>query len=328
MRSILVLVATMAAGCIDYEPNGRDPELAVQFNPFVPPGTTQSDSYEQITQPEVDILWVVDNSCSMGDEQDELAENFPTFMEYFLGSGLDYHIGVISTDVTDGPVTGQLVMGAGALWLTPETLDPVSVFTSMAVMGNGGSPPESGIATAYAAMELQPEYNAGFLRDTAALHIITVSDEPDYSGTDPVSLDEFADYLNDYRADPDDVTYNAIVQPDPIGTRYIQMVNLVGGVYWSLEADNWQGALEALGLATAGLKREYFLSQLPVDDTIQVSVFQSGYTQGFSEFDPVTALGDWTYSESRNSVTFMTFVPDPGAVVTIDYDVLSSVERD
>jgi hypothetical protein len=320
-------VVVLGAGCLDYDPIGEVQDLEPVFNPAEPPTVSQTDSYSQIQLPEVDILWVVDNSCSMGNEQDELAENFPVFMEFFLGSGLDYHIGVTSTDVTDGPNSGRLVMGAGALWITPETPNPVDVFTSMAVMGTSGFPPESGIATAYAALELQPEHNAGFLRDTAALHIITVSDEPDYSGVDPISLPEFVDYLNDFKPLPDEVTYNAIVMPDPIGTRYIDVVDQVGGVYWSLEAENWVGALEAIGLATAGLRKEYFLTELPVEDTIRVTVVSYGYEQGFTEFLPESGLGDWVYSAERNSVAFLTYVPDPGAEVRITYDVLSSAER-
>ena len=46
----------------------------------------------------LDILWVIDNSCSMTEEQQALSQNFASFVQYFVGSGLDYHIGVVSTD--------------------------------------------------------------------------------------------------------------------------------------------------------------------------------------------------------------------------------------
>ena len=48
----------------------------------------------QTTVQAVDVLWVVDTSCSMAQEQTQLAENFEGFMTHFLDSGLDYHIGV------------------------------------------------------------------------------------------------------------------------------------------------------------------------------------------------------------------------------------------
>ena len=57
------------------------------------PGGGVTDVSTQVTTPEVDVLFVIDNSCSMNNEQSELTANFPSFMAYFLDSGLDYHIG-------------------------------------------------------------------------------------------------------------------------------------------------------------------------------------------------------------------------------------------
>ena len=69
---------------------------------------TQTDKLVQVQVPEVDILWVVDNSCSMFEEQQGISENNPVFMDFFLGSGLDYHIGVVSTDMNDNAQSGKL----------------------------------------------------------------------------------------------------------------------------------------------------------------------------------------------------------------------------
>src|SRR3990172_9542368 len=71
----------------DY-PTGAPPPVA---------NVTQVDKIVQVTTPMVDILWTIDNSCSMSDEQEELTSNFDSFMAYFLDSGLDYQIGVTST---------------------------------------------------------------------------------------------------------------------------------------------------------------------------------------------------------------------------------------
>src|SRR5688572_17447955 len=62
---------------------------------------TRVDRIVQVVTPQVDVLWMIDNSSSMGDEQTALGENFPLFMDFFLNSGLDYHIGVTSSDVDD-----------------------------------------------------------------------------------------------------------------------------------------------------------------------------------------------------------------------------------
>jgi hypothetical protein len=262
-------------------------------------------------------------------------------MEYFLGSNLDYHIGVISTDTFNDAESGKLIPGPGGiLWIDPTTPDPVDAFAGMAVLGNHGGAPEKGILATYEAFEYQTEHNAGFFRDAdnSDINIIVVSDESDYSGTDPISIGEFEDYLNNKRADPDKVSFHGIVTPPPPtplcagvaspGTRYVDVINAVGGVYWSLCSNDWSGALEAIGLQTAGLKREYFLTQLPVEGTVKVSVEYLGATQVFTEYDPNTGLGDWTYSPSRNSVTFTEYVPESGANVEIAYDVLSASEHE
>lgn len=88
--------------------------------------TAQIDQFEQVQAAEVDILWVVDNSQSMVQEQALLAANFDRFIQQLtscVGTGVegdlcdfdtetcvqsgqpcntpDYHVGVISTDRRD-----------------------------------------------------------------------------------------------------------------------------------------------------------------------------------------------------------------------------------
>jgi hypothetical protein len=305
-----------------------------------PPSTPENqDVYRQNYKPSVDILWVVDNSGSMSNEQTAIGENFPVFMDYFLGSNLDYHIGVVSTDMLDPAHSGKLVEANGYRWIDPETPQPEQIFAGMSALGIEGSSSEEGILAAYAAMELQTGYNDGFFRDEAAVHVITVSDEPDYSPDNPVTLDEFADYLNNLRPTDAEVTYNTIVNlpDDPCpgtlfgmdGRRYVNVNALVGGVNWSVCDGNWSAILEMLGLQTAGLKREYFLSELPVPGTIVVSVEDmEGTSYEFEPVDPETGAGDWTYSETRNSVTFVQYVPDEGSSVMIDYLILAALEEE
>ncbi len=333
----LVPVLTSLVGCTDIIIDNEDPIPAVIFNVYGAETPTNTDSYESIQKPQVDLLWVIDNSCSMTDEQTGLATNFPVLMAFFLGSDLDYHIGVVSTDMDNPDQSGKLIEAGGLRWITPETPNPEETFAAMSQLGIGGSSSEQGVLAAYAAFELQSEWNKGFFRDDAAVHVITVSDEADNSPSVPVSLDEFAAYLNGLRADPERVEVHSIVGPpepefpcDGVeypGLAYLQLTDQVGGIFSSLCANDWIGALEMIGLDSAGQKREYFLSERPVEDTLQVTVEEGGDVAEFDRFDDVTLLGDYSYDETRNSVTFLSFVPGPGAVVHIDYDVLAEVER-
>ena len=87
----------------------------------------QTDVFLQETRNVVDILLVVDNSCSMIDEQEKLADNFQAFIDAFAGVDVDYHIGVTTTDMEQEHHQGRLrcsadVVGAEEGPFTIETL--------------------------------------------------------------------------------------------------------------------------------------------------------------------------------------------------------------
>jgi hypothetical protein len=105
-----------------------------------------------------------------------------------------------------------------------------------------------------------------------------------------------------------------------VGTEYLAVTEAVGGIEWPICSDDWTSVLDQLGFIATGLTREFYLSQRPVEDTIEVSVVDpSGTTFQFARDV------DWTYSEVRNSIEFVEYVPNPLAVVEIKYQVLSSV---
>jgi len=71
----------------------------------------QIDTFQQVRRNTVDILMVVDNSCSMAEEQDKLAANFPAFIEVFDGVDVDWQIAVTTTDILDENQSGHLLGG-------------------------------------------------------------------------------------------------------------------------------------------------------------------------------------------------------------------------
>ena len=68
----------------------------------------QVDYYTQSPDQKSDVLFVVDSSGSMAEEQQKLTTNFPYFFEYLVTQGVDYHIGVVSTDMDDENAKGKL----------------------------------------------------------------------------------------------------------------------------------------------------------------------------------------------------------------------------
>lgn len=293
---------------------------------------TQQDRILQVTSPQVDVLWMVDNSGSMGDEQADLTENFPLFMDFFVGSGLEYHIGVTSSDL-DGNyngANGKLVTVAGTKYLDPSIPNPIEMFSAMATLGTSGSSTEQGSGAVFKALEVERDRaNAGFWRDEAALHTVVISDEPDLTRDGIISQNEFIGWYGGLKAKASERTFSSIVSPT-YGGRYRQITTQIGGIYWSLDDDDWTQVLERLGVQAAGLKREYYLSRLPVLDTLEVHVEDSasGATLGFTRgvIDEVTGLptGDYTYDANRNSITFVEYVPNALSTIVMDYTVLAS----
>jgi len=316
------------------QPHDNPPDLA---NP------TQTDIIVQTTTPEVDVLWVIDNSCSMscvvgchGLITDSVTENFHLFMDYFLGSGLDYHIGVINTDTDDSDASGKLQYGRGYKYIDVDTVDPIGVYYEMATQGTDGSGQERGLGASYLAIEsLGDSYNAGFYRDDASLHTIILSNEPDTTQATVITQNEYVQWYEGLKDEADKRTFNSIVCVESnsdecpqtsIGTDYINTSAEIGGIVWDIARDDWADLLDQLGAQAAGLKREYFLSQLPVPDTIVVQVEDpTGVLFEFNEAVGDPPEGDYTYDPARNSITFLTFVPGSLSKVIITYTILSSI---
>ncbi len=62
---------------------------------------------------DVDILFVIDNSPSMSPKQKALAENIPKFIEKIDSFGVNYHVGIVTTDVGT-TVSDGATWGAGS----------------------------------------------------------------------------------------------------------------------------------------------------------------------------------------------------------------------
>lgn len=154
----------------------------------------------------VDILFVVDNSGSMFQEQQNLVASFPQFIqqiEAIQPKIKNYHVGVVSVDVGAGPYTytgssckpggdeGKLqhaAVGAGCTGTYPKFLEgPSSTVAQdlgcIAALGIDGCGFEQQFEAALQALKSQPE-NDGFLRKNAPLAIIFISDEDDCSAAD------------------------------------------------------------------------------------------------------------------------------------------------
>lgn len=72
---------------------------------------TEVDIFQQNRLNELDLLVVIDNSCSMAQEQENLASNFDQLIDTFSTAEVDWQIAVTTTDVESEQFKGLLVSG-------------------------------------------------------------------------------------------------------------------------------------------------------------------------------------------------------------------------
>ncbi|MBM4343864.1 MAG: choice-of-anchor D domain-containing protein [Deltaproteobacteria bacterium] len=177
-----------------------------------------TDEFEQGVGKQSDVLFVVDNSGSMSEEQQNLASNFKQFTQIADIWSTNYHIGVVTTDMAAADQSGKLRLADGIRVVTPKSPNGGDTLQKMTKPGSGGSGNEQGLAAAEAALTAPLVTDTGqkctadadckqaggqcipnaddtatkmcggtnrtFLRKNAGLEIVIVSDEEDGSSND------------------------------------------------------------------------------------------------------------------------------------------------
>jgi len=299
-------------------------------------GTTEShqtDTFTQNNQPKTDVLFVVDNSGSMSEEQGHLASNAQTFISVAAQQNTDYHIAVVTTDMDDKNQSGKFV-GSPKI-ITPSTMNPGSTLANtVGKLGTNGSGDENPLEAMYSALSdpliNDPMWNGGFLRQDAKLAVIVVSDEDDSSSG---TVDFYTDFLLNIKGPHNGslVSLSGIVGDPPpaqnnmgssgcsssdgdavTGARVIEVQNRTGGKFRSICSNNWGQIAQDLGLSAFGARSSFQLTRAAIESTIVVTV------------DNMTVSNtSWTYDPASNSVSFNTnAIPAAGAKIVIDYDTI------
>jgi hypothetical protein len=276
---------------------------------------------------EADVLFVIDDSCSMLEEQGRLAATAFDFIDP-LWATVDLHIGVVTTDM-DNPARSGSLQYVGLYNYVDNTtqglsqLDVEGWLASAMNRGAGGSPDERGIEAAYMALEiLSGTSNAGFVRPTARQHIIVLSDEDDFSTQ--IDAVGFRDWAVLWKSSADMVRWHSIVSPNPVcataalpGDSYVWLTTALGGEFWSVCQSDYATEMDTLAVSMIpGPPTEFTLSEVPDVATINVSIAEAGGAI------VVLTSADWTFDALTNTLTFSTYVPPTGSTVTIDYRVV------
>lgn len=102
----------------------------------------QTDIFTQVSGQSVDVLFVIDDSGSMCDDQQKLIAAYASFVDNAEVWNNDYHIGLIDVNVLDPIMMGKLNRGnpnPPARFLTPSTPNGKDKFKVMADMGCDGT---------------------------------------------------------------------------------------------------------------------------------------------------------------------------------------------
>ena len=258
---------------------------------------------------QVDILVVVDTSGSMGAKQAQLSQQFYPFISHLAQSQFDFHIGVITMDMSGSGAQGALV-GSPTV-LTNSTPNLQQAFVNNVSQGTNGSDLSRGLLAVQTALSnnMLNGPNAGFLRSSALLAIIFLSDEDDGSVNSSQSYESFLDTVKPpfpYGArgwiansivvpslTDQCKTYNQFASP---GLRYMDLSTNSSGIVESICAPDLVQASSDIQDRILEMLTVYHLDRAA--DPTSIKVFINGVA---INSDPVNG---WTFDVPSNSITF------------------------
>ncbi len=248
-----------------------------------------------------DILVYVDQSCSMEDDQVNLAANFSLFVDALGAVSIDWQLVIATSD--DGCANGGL--------FTADTPD-LGGDVLAAVQGGGGVWTEAGLTVSNNALQQTGSggCNADFLRADSKTTVILVSDEPEQS---PSPWD---DLVAEIVAAAPTASIHSVVGDVPRGcstaapgSGYQEASVATGGAVLSICDAAWGSYFELIAtLASTGAVASFPLSGYPDTDTLAVTVDEARSSA-------------WSYREDLNAVEFPVWaIPPAGSHIQVTYD--------
>ena len=282
--------------------------------------TSVEDSFTQTATSlkKLDILWVVDNSGSMSEEQENLGKNFEDFIDKFANLGIDFKMSITTTD-TRGTQAGKPVSGSLEKLTSEELVKDkqgfLDDFNNMVQVGINGWGIEKGLK---ASEEFTRKYASNHFRENAYFIIIYVSDEEDQSGK---TIQNHFNQLSSWKSNPGLVkAYSIVDTSSPIYNnqyfesgykRYKDMSDLTGGYVADIN-DNFSSTLLNIGNNIAELAKSFPLSQNPFE-TSSIKVFVNGIEDNRWIYDPVNRTIKFNDSQE----------PQANDIIKVTYEVES-----
>ena len=272
----------------------------------------------------IDILWVVDNSGSMREDQAALATNFGSFINGFanIAQNMDFKMQIITTDSSSRRGSDSILNSAS---LKRDKASFITHFEENIKVGSTGDGIEKGLF--YSSQFTQN--SSSWMRNDAYLIVIYVSDEEDRTEEidndeqgeirDNAITDKYFKAISGRKSSSQLFKAFAIVCIDSScggknnknkGERYIKMAELSGGKSYDINA-SFDNILNDFGKTTAAIASRFLLKYPAVASSIEV------YVNG-----TIAPQSDWTYLLAQNAVRFeQSATPSAGSTIKIVYRI-------
>lgn len=274
-------------------------------------GDFAKDEYRQDDYGVLDVLFVIDNSKSMKNEQKKLGSKLGSFLR-FVGDS-NWKVGLISTDFADGAVPSSFI--------TRNTRNFRGVFENrVGRFGTQGSNDERGLVQAFRGIT-----SGNWLRPDSSLAIVIVSDEDECSigskcKTGNITATRARDRLVDFLAKRGNAKIYGLITPkkftygacsfksggNRVGAIYKQAINSTGGVFGSICDRDYDDVLSKISRGVQNtLRRQYRLSHTPIGGSLKIFVGDKAFTGKFRR--------------SGRTVTLLSNLPSKGSRIRFEY---------
>jgi HYDIN/CFA65/VesB-like, Ig-like domain/Cep192 domain 4 len=295
----------------------------------------QTDTFIEGTPGQVDVLFVVDNTTSMLEENPRLVAAMPSFASSALGTGVDLHVGVTTTGISPtGATCPGGASGGEAGRLFPVDNSSPRIFTNGTP--NLGQALQKAVQVGECGFEQQGleamrraltpplvdhaddprtpqpnDGNLGFYRQTASLAVVVVSDDDD---TSPDAVDTYVRFLQQLKgagAGGRAAVYAIVPSGETCpsasgqGLRYAEAASRTGGAIESVCAPDFGPLLQDVVGRAFSAQVRFPLSGTPDASGVTVTV------------DGTPATG-WVYEPVSNTVVFAS-PPPPGSTIQVTY---------
>ncbi len=275
---------------------------------------TENFSQSASQTKKLDILWVVDDSGSMADEQADLGDYFSDFITDFITKNVDFKMGITTTDASTADRRGNMVSGSDTKLTSAKAHASEAQFLldfkNLVNVGIVGSGREKGLESAEGFMT---KYASTWMRSDAYLAIVIISDEEDQSLSKTPT--QYANVFKALKSSAGLVKVYSIVDKTlsnnagNVSTgfqRYADVSNLTAGTVADI-TQNFSTVLSEMGDEIINLLDSFALANTPISGTLRVYVNNVETTS-------------YSYDASSRSIKFASGnLPPVGATVKVTY---------